>query len=73
MKGAIDSRKRYPFTMQVFHEYRDDNGTPHRGVGCFQGEGRDLAEFFKLAEACFKDRPDVKFGAVLPGHHERIP
>lgn len=60
------------WTIQVFHNVTNDSGKTTRGVCCFQGEAKSQADFITLCKETFKGQ-DVKFGAMLPGWHLRIP
>lgn len=61
------------FSIQIFHDAKDDKGKTFRGVACYQGEAEDVGSWVTHVKEVFKDREDVKFGAFLPGWHDRIP
>ena len=61
------------WTIQVTYDRVDDNNKKHRARTVFQTEAETLSEAYKNADEAFNGRPDVKLGAILPGHHTMVP
>jgi hypothetical protein len=61
------------WTISVAYEANNDDGKKFRAKTVFQTEAEDISAAYKVADQTFKDRSDVKLGAILPGYHMIMP
>ena len=61
------------WSIQVNYDTQDDNSKKVRARSVFQTEAEDIGQAYANAEKTFAGRSDVKFGAIVPGHHMAIP
>ena len=60
-----------PWTVAISYSATDDNGKRFRATSCVQVTAPDLPTAYKEAEKA--NLPDMKLGAILPGHHMLVP
>ncbi len=57
------------YTIQVFYDAEDDKRGKFRAETPYHVEAPDIGSAYAQAEKDFASRPGVKFGYIIPGHH----
>lgn len=57
------------FTIQTHFQHQDDDGKTIRATSAFWTEAEGIPEAYATARDVFVDRPEVKFGFIVKGHH----
>jgi hypothetical protein len=58
------------WTIDVSYDAKDDSGKSFRAKSVFQVQAETMREAYDVAQLCA--RPDMKFGAIMPGNHMRM-
>lgn len=61
------------WTIQTFYPAQDDKGRTFQAVCAYWVEAKDIPTAYAQADLAFKDRPGIRFGFILPGHHQMLP
>jgi len=67
LREATTEMKKW--TISVAYEATNDDGKKFRAKTVFQTEAENISAAYKAADQAFKNKSDVKLGAILPGHH----
>ena len=60
------------WTIQVSYDANDEDGKKFRARTVFHTESEDLGGAYQNATDAFRNRDDVKLGAIMRGHHMRM-
>ena len=60
------------WTIQVSYDANDEDGKKFRARTVFQTEAEDIRGAYQNATDAFRNRDDVKLGAIMRGHHMRM-
>jgi hypothetical protein len=65
-------QQNYKWTIQITYTANKEDGKNFQARTVFWTEAPNVGSAYKKAEKSFKGR-DVKFGAIIHGHHQRMP
>lgn len=60
-----------PWTISISYAVVGDDGKRFRAKSAIQVSAEDIPNAYKEAEKC--ELPEMKLGAILPGHHTLVP